>query len=773
MGYRGRAGLIAALLAGTAPAWAQDPVPAASAAPNSVATSGDGLTDIIVTARRREESAQSIPVAVTAFGADALAALSVRTVGDVATITPNLSRQAGPTGGNDAFFYIRGVGQFDSNPANDPGVGVYIDGVYYARLQGASVDADDIARVEVLRGPQGTLFGRNTIGGAINITTIDPGDHLAFTGRVTGGSRNRIDGFGAVDLAASDQFGVRLSLASRNQDGWGKNVYTGKTFGDIHNLQGRVKAVWKPDSDIKFTLAADYLRARGTTTQTILTGTNPGAGQIPGTSPLGVPFPPDFLADTSSDIDKNFSSVDPRNDLDNYTVSGTLDWHLSGVDVQAIVAYRRVKQFVNNDFDATGYRFYDNFFDTRSNQFSAELHLSGKSFHDRLTWLVGAYAFNEDIKHNNAICLGGNLGGPFAFARNAGGCIQNNQRFKLSVTNMAVFGQASLALTDTLSLTGGGRYTSERKRQSFDFYIDNSAGVFSFFGFPPLGYIPTLSPNNPNVGIPTSYGATFNKFTPKAGIEWKPITDVLVYGSWSRGFKSGGFNGRPSPNASGGFNRIDAFGPETLESFEIGVKSEFLDRRVRLNVAGFHSNYRGIQLLVLDPQSGFFNNANAGNARINGFEAELTARPLKPLTLYANVGYTDAHYTSVNPLALGITTDSRLPTTPKWNYAVGGDYRFDLGHAGSLDGRADWTYRSSVYYGATNEPLEFQRGYGLLNLRVQWTDASERFSLAAFGLNVTNKRTISSAQDVRQALGVAFATISPPAEWGVEAGVKF
>ena len=757
--------LAAAALGLGTPVLAQTPPPATVAA--------SGLDDIVITARRRAEALQTVPVAVSAFNAEALTALSVRTVGDLAAVTPNLTSTAGPTGGNDAFFYIRGVGQVDSNPANDPGVAVYVDGVYYARLQGASVDAQDIARVEVLRGPQGTLFGRNTIGGAVNITTLDPGDRLAFTGRVTGGSRSRIDGFGAVDLPVGDDFGVRLSLGTRNQKGWGTNVYTGKTFSDVHNLQGRIKAVWKPADDLKLTLAGDYLRARGSSAQTILTGFDPNAGQIPGTSPLGVPFPFDLAADTSSNIDKSFASIDPKSNLDNYTVSGTLDWRLSGVDVQAIVAYRQVKQFITNDFDGTGYRFYDNFFDTKSDQFSAELHISSKSFNDRLTWLGGAYAFNEKIDHNNAICLGTNLGAPFNAVRNTGGCIRNNQRFKLDVTTMAVFGQASLAVTDALSLTAGGRYTTERKRQSFDFFLDNRDGVFSFFGIPPLAYIPTLSPNNPFLNIPTRYGATFNKFTPKLGAEFKAGPDVLLYGSWSRGFKSGGFNGRPSPNAMGGFNRIDPYGPETIETFEGGVKSEFLDRRVRLNLAGFHSIYDGIQLLVLDPASGFFNNQNAGRARINGFEAELTARPLAALTLYGNVGYTDARYTYVNPLALGILITNKLPATPEWNYAVGGDYRFVLGNAGSLDFRADYNHRSSVFYGAGNAPLEFQKGFGLLNLRAQWTDRSDRFTLAAFGTNVTDVRYRSSAQDVRQALGVAFATISPPAEWGVEAGVKF
>ncbi len=762
-----RAILLAAACAGASAALAQTPSGTAE-----TTNAGTGLDDIIVTARRRAEAAQSVPIAVTIFNADAITERSARTIGDLADFTPNLTRTAGPTGGNDAFFFLRGIGQVDSNPANDPGVGVYIDGVYLARLQGASLETPDIARVEVLRGPQGTLFGRNTIGGALNITSKDPGDRLSFEGRITGGRRDRIDGYAAVDLPVGDDFGVRFSLSSRNQDGFGKNVYTGDTFGDVENLGGRIKAVYASGTS-KITFAADYLRARGGSAHTILTGFDPAGGAvIPGASPLGVPFPFDLGADRSTDIDKNYQSIEPRSDLDNWGASLTGDWTLKDVDVQLILAYRRTDQFVNNDFDGTGYRFYDNFFDTQSDQFSAELHLSGQSFDDRLTWLVGAYAFHEKIDHNNAICLGTNLGAPFNAVRNQGGCIRNNQQFQLSVANAAVFGQASFKLTPELSLTAGGRYTFERKRQSFDFFLDNSAGVFNFFGIPPLAFIPTLSPSNPFLGVPTTYGASFDRFTPKAGIEYQATDDVLLYGSWSRGFKSGGFNGRPSPNASGGFNRIESFGPETLEAFEIGLKSEFFERRVRLNLAAFTSNYKGIQLLVLDPGSGFFNNQNAGRARINGFEAELTARPIPALTFYGNLGYTDAKYKSVNPLALGIGIDDELPATPKWNWSAGGSYTFDIA-GGGLELRADYTHRSSVYYGAENNPLEFQGGYGLLNLRVEWTDASDRFSLAAFGTNVTDKRYRSSAQDVRSALGVAFATVGAPAEWGVEAGFRF
>jgi iron complex outermembrane receptor protein len=752
-----------------------------SAAPNAeTAQAGDeGLGTIVVTATRREESLQTVPIAVSAYGNETIQALSTRTVGDLSAITPNLAQTSGPTGGNDAFFFIRGIGQVDSNPANDPGVGVYIDGVYLGRLQGASLDTQDIARVEVLRGPQGTLFGRNTIGGAINITSLDPAKEFGFQARATIGSRNRIDGYAAVDLPLGDTFGVRISGATRNQDGWGKNVYTGRTFGDVKNLSGRIKAVWDPGDTFKLTLSADGLRARGGTPQTILVGFNPTAGPLPGlgVTPLGVPFPPDLLADTSPDIDKSFASIEPRNDTDNYGGSATLDWKAADtVNFRTILAYRHVRQFAVNDFDATGYRLYDNFFDTKSDQYSAEFQLFGDALDNRLNWLTGLYAYSEDIDHNNAICLGTNLGNPFPGpggpTRNAGGCLRNNQVFNLKIRNYAGFAHADYKITDQLSIVLGGRYTYERKIQSFDFFLDNSARVTSLFGIPPLANIPTLSPRNPAVGVPTTYRKSWKEFTPKVGLNFQANQDVLLYASYSRGFKSGGFNGRPNPGANGGFKPIQPYDPETLDAFEVGVKSDLLDHKLRLNAAAFYSIYDGIQLLVLDPASGFFNNANAGRNRITGFEVEATAKPTRELLVYFNAGYTHTDYTKLDPRA-GIPPNSRLPVTPRWTVGTGASYTYDWEGVGTLTSRADYNYRSSVFYGAANAPLEYQKGYGLLNVRVTYTDPSGRFSLSAFGLNVTNKRYITNAQDVRQALGVAFAQVGAPAEWGLEAGVKF
>ena len=281
-------------------------IPVVAAEPQESAV----LTEVVITARRVEERLQDTPIAVSAFKSADIENLSIRLLGDAAAFTPNFVSNPGPTGGNDAFFFIRGVGQTDLNPATDPGVGTYIDGVYLGRVQGASMEASDIERIEVLRGPQGTLFGRNTIGGAINITTRDPGKQLGGELGVAGGSRSLKQVHGTLDAPLGDTAGLLLSANYRNQDGWGHRASDGTIFDSNDSRSAHAKFKWAPGDAFALTLSGDYTKLTGTPQHTILIGVDTQAF-----SPLGVPLPAGMAQYANpSDPYANSSDQAPKKD---------------------------------------------------------------------------------------------------------------------------------------------------------------------------------------------------------------------------------------------------------------------------------------------------------------------------------------------------------------------------------------------------------------------------------------------------------------------------
>jgi len=753
------------------------------------------LEEVVVTARRVEESLQGTPVAVSAFSAETLEQLSVTNVGDITAFTPNMFQTSGPTGGSDGFFYIRGIGQFDLNPAVDPGVGTYLDGVYLGRIMGASFDSLDIERIEVVRGPQGTLYGRNTMGGAINVVTADPGDTFGARAKVTGGSRDRIDAQLSMDLPVNDQFKLKLSGLTRNQDGPGKRASDGETFGDIETLAGRIKALWEPSGDLSLRFSADVTDSDGTPAHQILAAFQalPHPFLPVPSTPLGVPFPfpgspfdfAPFVAkrNPGAEIFDNNSSLPGTAKLDVWGVSATIDWDVAGLRVKSITSYREMEQVHPQDYEQTPFSFFEGAFNTDQEQFGQELQLHGNFFEDRVDWLVGLYYFKEDVFHNNEVCLGGNNGVPifapgFAILTGRDNCLQNNQRYDLDIEAWALFTHVNFHITDRLTAIAGFRYTDEKKKYAFDNLIDNTAGVFSFFGFPPIAF-PTLSPDNPFLppGVSPFAQDSWSDVTPKFGLDFQVRDNLLLYFSYSEGFKSGGVNGRQSPNVvTGAFDPVGSFDPEQIVAYEFGMKSEWLDRRARLNVAGFLSNYEDIQLLVVDPASGFFNQINAAEADLNGFELELLARPVERLDLALTAGYTDAEYSKLDPLLAlnGITEDDPLVNTPEWTFSAGAQYLFPLGQWGDFALRGDYVYADDVCFQAACNTYDLQDGVGRVNIRGTWYSPDERLSVSVFGLNVFDEEYYANTQDViAQGLGVAFALPGRPAEWGVELSYRY
>lgn len=709
------------------------------------------VPEIVVTAERRATRLQDTPIAISALAAEQLQAQGVRSINDLAAFVPNLTATTGPQGSADANFFVRGVGQFDFIVTNDPGVGVYVDGVYLGRTVGAMLDSADNARVEVLRGPQGTLFGRNTLGGAISITSVQPKlDVTSLDARASYGSRNRIDVDATANLALGDKAALRVSGVTRNQEGWATNALTGEKFGRTRRNGVRGSLLLEPTDRLKITLAADWTRDTSNPAPSVNLAINPNP-------PFSFIFPADAARDRSDDFYTIFASNRPDARNTTWGLSGTLEWELGGATLTSVTAWRSLDGFSTSDPDGTGYRLYDQQATTRQTQFSQELRLGGTALDDRLTWLAGLYHFRESADQVLALCFAPITPVPAARFNACNTWTQGNDQ---TTTSWAAFGQLRYKLADALSFTLGGRYTWENKD-----IISNQ-----FFDFRPAGFSPAPGVVVPGMVAPIVSNLpgslSFRQFTPKIGVEYQRSRDLLLFASYARGFRSGGFNGRLiAPQAS-----VPTYAPDTNDTFELGVKSDLLDRTLRLNVTGFYSRYRDIQQTITDPAVQF-RVANAGDAELYGLEAEITARPGKDTTINLGIGYTASRFTNVPP-AVGPVAGNRLPFSPEFTVAAG--IAHDIrSSAGTFTPRIDWRFQSRTFFTAFNLPLEQQAPYGLLSARVTWVEPKERFSIALFGENLTDARYFTFGQNALGNQGVAFNYLGRPREFGISFGAKF
>lgn len=750
----------------------------AAAAPIATALeasdTGDGVAEVVVTARRTTERLQDVPVAVTAFGGAALESRNVDTLDQVARYTPNIrfDGAAALSGGNyNATVFIRGVGQNDFAIFSDPGVGFYVDDVYYARSIGGVMDAIDIASVQVLRGPQGTLFGRNTIGGAVLISTGTP-DVNERSGQVeaTLGRFDRLDGKVSVNLPLVEgKSALRLSVASLNRDGYVKRLSDGGTNGDRSAQVARAKLRVLATDTLTIDVGADYTRARETSAPSDLlaVANAPGiTGQpfLANYNRVVAPTLPIVAPSGQRALDTSFITASPfetwaggpnANDLDLWGLQGTLTWDLGGATLKSVSAYRDLRAFFTRDGDNTPYTFRETTNREDQWQASEELQLTGKAYDSRLSYVLGAFYFKEkatDIATADlAIGLwptgGGNVGGipgyvgpasPAVFIDNA----TDNR-------SLAAYGQVDWEFVPRLSATLGARYTDDTK--TFTSRNTTQRNLVQF--------------------IDVTRDASFAKFTPRVGLNFKASEDLLLYASFSRGFKQGGFNGRPLA----GPQEVTEYAPEVLDTWEGGVKAQWLDRRLTTNLAVFHSIYKDIQLTVNQTPQNFV--ANAAKGEINGFEFEAVARPVRWLSVNAAVGYLDAGYDAVGQglgptQILPITVNSQFVKAPKWTGTAGVDVTRDFANGGAGTLRVDYTVYSRIYHDVANTPLITDEGYGLLNARLAYTLPGEALQISVFGTNLTDELYLVSG-NASGAFGLAEASYGRPREYGVSLSYRF
>ncbi len=838
---------------------------------------GSGIQEIVVTAQKRAENVQDVPIAISAFSADSLQERAVGSVAQLSAIAPNVNLDAGtPFSGSPSVLaaYIRGIGSDDFAFNIDPGVGIYVDGVYMARTVGANQDLMDVARVEVLKGPQGTLFGRNTIGGAISIVTRDPGKDFKVVGDVTTGSFGLLQARGSADIPIIDGLYSSLSFGVKSRDGYLKRIpypdqrannspsFTAFSAAGYHsadregannnwNLRGKLK--WNDGGPFRVTLSGDYLRDRGTTANKLLGTTENVPGNFAGTANLpgtafdptgttgflfaglynfcigsnaaqisarnasalcgvaGTQYNPRFQLPSyasvnvdgnpandrlpwdsrfvTHDVDTSYATGNSYSRLKAWGLAGTIEYDLTdNLTVKSITAYRKLAWNAGLDADGSPLNFLQLSFTMNQWQFSQELQLLGKALDNKLNYVLGAYYFKE----------AGDLHDYVTFAE---GLVQVDGPNDLKTRNHAFFGQIDYRPIDLIGITIGGRYTNERKQfeggqqelNGFNYKLFGCAapnGTIAPFGdfplAPPVGSggppcfaaLDFPSAANPvRVYVPGVNVKKFSNFSPKIGVQIHPDRDIMLYGSWSKGYKTGGWTTRltnPQGSVAPDFNE------EKATTWEVGVKSTLLDRKLQINAAAFSTDYKDIQLNIQIGTSPTI--ANAGNARIKGFEVEMVAAPARGLTLNAAVGYVDAYYTFVspaaaavggaNPLQAGTLVNGALPKTPKWKLSFSPRYETGLGNGGKIVVLGDWSHSSSSWNDTGRAYLLFRPASDLVNASIAYQAPENRWSLTFGGTNLTDKRVITSG-GLNVAAGTAFGTYSRPREWYARFGFSF
>jgi iron complex outermembrane receptor protein len=704
----------------------------------------DTIEEIVVTARKREEQLQDVPQSISAFTADDMDARSATSLGDIANLTPNFSFLT--TFGGGTSIRIRGVGQNDPSVFFDPGVAIYVDGAYIPRMRGVDFDLMDFARIEVLRGPQGTLFGRNATGGALNIITTRPGNEFSGSAEVTIGRYDRLDGKLRVDVPlAPGVLSARLTGATGNRDGYGKilDFSTGAMIGEMGNnesLGGRAEINWTPRSDVDVLLSLDISRMNeANPVSSMLTAAVP-----PAIAAVNLFVDPDFGPQmVTGNPYTNYGAGSNYSDSNTWGISANVAWEHEGWSLRSITSYREMNSAYGIDPDLSPLEIFNQTFTEESQAFSQELQLSGQSFQDRLDWIAGLYYFEEDSGMTADTLL---LQPLFTFLG-----VDSSLRLDVSsdATSWAVFGQGTYQLTDRLSITAGLRYSEDEKEVGRVRHSVNRPMVVTL----------------PFESLKDSWGA----ISSRAGIEYRWTNDVMTYFSASRGFKSGGINGASF------FGQHVPFDPEYIWTYELGLRSDWLDKRLRFNATGFYSDYTDLQFRVaLASPTGapIAIVTNAAKAEIYGFEIELSAVPAPGLELTASTGYTHARYTELDP-GTPVTLNDKFAITPEWSLMLAGQYTIPVENWGELTGRVDYSYKSETELAAINSPLLVQDGYSYVNARLTFRHNSGNWEVAAFVTNLTDEIIAVAGADFVPSFGFATLQYAAPRQWGVSLKYNF
>jgi iron complex outermembrane recepter protein len=726
----------------------------------------DTTSEIIVTAQKRSESVQKIPLAVSAIGGDTLQQRGASGLAALGQVVPglNVSEQIG-----QARLTLRGIGVDNISTGAESSVAFNQDGIFYSRSAAALASFYDVERVEVLRGPQGTLYGRNATGGSVNIITNRPTDTLHGALNLTGGNHETINGDGFLSGPLSDTVAARLSFQVQHHDGYGKNLVTGTDIDTKDSQAIRGQLQFKPDDRLTILVAGDYYRARDRSNTYHYFG---AGGFLPGGAPdtpraldplLGLGG---FAPASARDI---ASAQDPKARADFYGARADINYEASDtVTIRSLSAYRYSKYVVNSDINPLAVDLFPVTVSEKSDQFTQEFQLNVEN--DRNKFVSGIFYLHEKI--DGSLAAPFNLqafGSPVPFFVQgffAGGSMKTEAA--------AVYAQDTYSVTDALRITLGGRYSWEKKS------IDDQSE---------FDFARPYSPANPPLAAHHIDDKTFKSFTPKIGIDFDLAPRTLVYASFSKGFKSGTYN-----LGSGG----PPLKPEKVDAYEAGLKTTLANGLVRANVAGFYYNYKDLQVGKVQGQLVVLE--NAATARIYGLEGEFVAKPTPDLSLSVNASWLHARFRryvtadQARPDGDGVTfvnatgdqvlggtpgvtpafdlSGNALPQSPNYTINLAAEYVAHLS-SGTLTFRGESNWSDRVYFSPFNRAEVSQSAYSLQNAFVTYDDG-ETWRASLFIKNIANKTVKSAGQVATALLGspiVGF--VQAPRTFGATVGYRF
>ncbi|HEU4626686.1 MAG TPA: TonB-dependent receptor [Steroidobacteraceae bacterium] len=781
----------------------------AQAAPADNTADSGQLQEVTVTAQFRAQNLQETPIAITAVTAAMLEQRNQTDISQVAGQAPNVTLQPnGAAFGSSMVAFIRGVGQTDFNLALEPGVGIYVDDVYYATLTGSVLDLLDLDRVEILRGPQGTLAGKNSIGGAIKLFSQKPtGDGSGYL-EATAGSLNRVDARGAGDFKLTDTLFARVSFATKHHDGYvkrldyacthpGSNV-PGHTVGDGCELgrdgsqafdAGRLALRWLPRDDLEVNLTGDVTNDQSGVQANTLIKFNPASlGAATFTTGLnGAPivFGPQFIPYGPQSQDPNRPndpylsyatytsdagsfvfgddpyaplSVPPINHFKTWGASAEIQWSMNDkLTLTSVTAYRNYTNQFAEQTDASPVGVQILLQRQKHHQFSQELRLNGTAG-TSVDWTVGAFYLDQDGGLNARVGLPW-VGFDFIHGPDS-----------TPAKTKAAFANADWRVAEKLTVGAGARYSDETK--TYTYFRHNGDGT---------DVQPAPAYNNLVFGL-NGRSATFSgtRTDYRVHLDYQITPDVMTYVQTATGYKGGGVNPRPFFPS-----QTLSFDPETLTAYEIGLKTSLLDHHMRFNTAAFYNRYNDIQLTLSNCPTPPLNGiqypsapcalpANVGSAHVKGIELETEIRVNDYFEVDASGSWLDFKYTSISDPTTGITSDMTTPYTPKWKGSLGAQYEMPIGTRGSITPRLDLAYQSSQFANAINDPLWNEiAGYTVLNARVTWRNSDASWQAALNVTNVTDKLYYLTLFDTHTSAGYVNGQPAMPREWSISVKHNF